>query len=237
MPNFVEVDGGARVAYLQAEELVKEGHQVSVFALGANMKVAGAELFTMGMPQSLFWRRIYRLLFPLDVFKVMRWLPKLKNYDEVIVHLYPLTWLGYLARKFYKVKYTFWYHGIHEARLFPRLYERVYTRFFILMTKLTVRNADKAVAVSKYIQQELKAYTGLDSEVVYNKVDLSQFQPGTDGSKVRQQHGLGNAPVILFVGALRPVKGVHLLIQAFHLVRKEVPGARLILIGSPDYPY
>jgi len=236
-PNFSEHDGGARVAEIQAEELAGEGNYVALFALRANIKPRSADLFVLGMPEHWFWQMIYRLIFPLDIFKTIRWLPKLKNFDLVITHQYPLTWLAYLARRFYKVKHTAWYHGIMDPKFFPRLYERIYIRLQILLTRLTIRDADRAVSVSKYGQRELKRYVGIDSEVVYNKVDLAKFHPGMDGSEIRGKYGLGSDPVILFVGALRPVKGLHLLIQAFNIVKKEIPNAKLIIVGRPDYPY
>lgn len=237
VPNFVEMDGAARVAEVQAKELIKQGNQVDVFAFAADIPPSNFKVHVMGMPKSLFWQRIYRLIFPLDILKTFRWLPKLRKYDEMIVHLYPMTWLGYLAKKFYKVKYTFWYHGIVPPLTFPHFYERAYMRLQILLTKLTVRNVDRAVSVSKYGRKELKISTGLDSEVVYNKVDLARFHPEIDGRKIREKHGLGNDPVILFVGTLRPVKGVHLLIQAFKIVKQKIPKAKLVVVGRPDYPY
>lgn len=161
VPNFAEADGGARVARLQAEELSAEGKYVAVFALAADMKPRGADLFILKMPKRLLWQRIYRLVFPLDIFKTIKWVRRLKNFDEVIVHLYPLTWLGLLAKKFYRIKYTFWYHGIMDPHFFPYFHERIYIRSQILLTKLTVVNVDRAVAVSKYIQKELKEYIGL----------------------------------------------------------------------------
>jgi 1,2-diacylglycerol 3-alpha-glucosyltransferase len=238
VPNFVEYDGGAQVARLQAEELAKEGNEVAIFTFRAGMRAEGAKVFVMGMPRSLFWERLYRLLFPLDILKTLRWLPRLKGYDELIVHLYPLTWLACLARLFYRVRYTFWYHGIMDPSLFPHLYERVYMRLQILLTRLTVRNADRAVAVSRFAQAELKRYTGLNSEVfVYNRVDPRRFHPGVDGTRIRQELHLGDAPVILSVGGIRPVKGFHYLLQAFKLVKREVPDARLVIVGRHDYPY
>jgi len=237
VPNFAEADGGAQVAKLQAEELVQEGNYVAVFTLAADIKPQGYDLFVMDMPKSLFWQRIYRLLFPLDIPKVLKWLPRLKSFDIVIAHLYPLTWLAYLAKKFYKVKYTFWYHGIMDPQFFPFLYERIYIRLQIFFTKITVRNVDKAVAVSKYGQEELKRYTGLDSEVIYNRADLEKFRPGLDGTEIRKKYNLVNDSIILFVGALRPVKGVHLLIRAFNLVKKKIPNTKLIIVGKPDYSY
>ena len=206
------------MAATQAEELAKAGNRVAIFALGADIKLKNVDLFIMDMPKNLFWQRIYRLIFPLDIIKVCKWLPRLKNFDLIIAHLYPLTWLAYLAKKFYKVKYTFWYHGIMDPQFFPHLHERIYIKLQIFFTRLTVQNADRAVAVSKFSQQELKKYTGLDSEVIYNKVDLDKFHPGVDGTEIREKYNLGNDPVILFVGALRPVKGVHLLMQAFRML-------------------
>jgi 1,2-diacylglycerol 3-alpha-glucosyltransferase len=237
VPNFVEFDGAARVAEVQVKELVKQGHQVDVFAFAADIPADGFKIYVMGMPKSLFGQRVYRLLFPLDLLKTLKWLPKLKKYDEIIVHLYPMTWLGYLAKKLYRVKYTFWYHGIMPPHLFPHFHERIYMRLQILLTRLTVSNVDRAVAVSKYAQKELKKYTGLDSEVVYNRVDLARFHLGIDGTKIREKYNLGNDPVMLFVGALRPVKGLHLLIQAFKLVKQKIPQAKLVIVGRPDYPY
>ncbi|MCK4403348.1 MAG: glycosyltransferase family 4 protein [Dehalococcoidia bacterium] len=225
------------MAEIQAEELAKDGNQVAIFAFGADIKPKRADLFIMGMPKNLFWQRIYRLIFPLDIIKVCKWLPRLKNFDLIIAHLYPLTWLAYLAKKLYKVKYTFWYHGIVDPQFFPHLYERIYLRLQIFFTRLTVQNADRAVAVSKFSQQELKKYTGLDSEVIYNKVDLDKFHPGIDGSRIRQKHSLADDPVILFVGRISPHKGVHQLIQAFNSVKEKITNAKLIIVGRPEYTY
>lgn len=236
-PNFVDYDGGARVAELQAQELGEQGNYVAIFALRASIKPKNTDVYIIGMPQSMLWERIYRLIFPLDIFRTIRWLRKLKSFDLIITHQYPMTWLAYLAKRFYKVKHTVWYHGIMDPQYFPRLYERIYIRLQIFMTRLTVKNADRAVAVSKYARSELKRYTGLDSEVIYNKIHLDKFRTGIDGSKIRSKYSLGDAPVLLFVGGLRPVKGVHLLIQAFNLLKHEIPDAKLVIVGRPDYAY
>lgn len=237
VPNFVEQDGAARVVELQAEELAEEGDYVCVFALSADIKPRKADLFVMGMPRSLFGQRIYRLIFPLDILKTLRWLPKLKSFDQTIVHFYPMTWLAYLAKKIYKVRYTFWFHGIYDPWRFPYLYERIYTRMYIFLTRITIRNSDRVVSVSKFAQTKLKEYTGLDSEVIYNKVDGTKFHKGIDSSIIRQKHELGDAPIILNVGRLTPQKGGHLLIQAFYLIRKEIPQAKLMMVGDFAFGY
>jgi 1,2-diacylglycerol 3-alpha-glucosyltransferase len=237
VPNFSQIDGGARVAEVHARELAEEGNEVAVFALNADIKPQNATLYVMGMPRNLIWRRVYRLLFPLDVVKVARWLPKLKGYDEVIAYFYPLTWLAYLAKKFYKVRYTFWYVGISEPKLYQRWHERIYIRLHRFFTRLTTRNADRAAAISEYSRQEMKKNTGLDGEVVYSRIDTKKFLPGIDGAEIRRKYNLADALVILFIGALHPGKGVHLLINAFKLVQEKVPNARLVIGGRPDHPH
>jgi glycosyltransferase involved in cell wall biosynthesis len=237
VPNFVEFDGGAQNARVQAEHLVEEGHQVAVFTFAADIKLKNAGVFVMGMPRSLFWERIYRLFFPLDIFKALRWLPKIKDFDHVIVHLYPLTWIAYLAKKLYKVKYTFVYHGIMDPKLLPHFHEKVYMWAQILLTRFTIQSADEAIAVSAFAQKELKRYTGVDSKVVYGPYDKTRFNPSLDGGRVREELKLGDAPVILSVGAIRPVKGFHLLVKAFKSVKQQLPEARLIIVGKHSFDY
>ncbi len=236
-PNFVDYDGGARVAELQAQELVAQGNYVAIFALRAAIRPRNVNVFIIGMPKNPTWERIYRLVFPLDIFRTLQWLPKLRSFDLIITHQYPMTWLAYLAKRFYKVEHKVWYHGIMDPQFFPHLYERIYIKLQIFLTRLTVKNADSAVAVSKYAQKELKQYTGLDSEVVYNKIHLEKFHLGVNGYEIRRKYGLGSDPTILFVGGLRPVKGVHLLIRAFNLVKEKIPSAKLVIVGRPDYAY
>ena len=237
VPNFSEYSGDARVAELQAEDLAKEGNDVAIFALGGSIKPKNAKLFVMGMSKSLFWERVYRLIFPLDLIKTFRWLLKLKDFDLIISHLYPMNWLAFLAKKFYNIKYTYWYHGISDPELYPNLYERIYLKMFIFLTKLTVQNADRAVSVSKSAQAEFKRYTGLDSEVVYNKPDLERFHKGIVDSEIRKKHNLDNAPVLLNVGRVCPQKGAHLLIEAFNLVTEKIPNAKLVIVGKHTYDY
>ena len=235
VPNFSDYSGDARVAELQAEEFAEKGNDVTIFALAANIKPKNAKLLVMGMPKSLFWQRVYRLIFPLDLIKTSRWLPKLKDFDLIISHLYPMNWLAFLAKKFYKIEYTYWYHGTPYPELFPNLYERIYLKIFIFLTKHTVQNVDRAVSVSNAARTQLKKYAGIDSEVIYNHIDLERFHEGIDGSEIRKKHNLGNDPVIMFAGRISPHKGVHLLIDAFKLIKQEIPNLKLIIAGKHTY--
>lgn len=66
-------------------------------------------------------------------------------------------------------------------------------------------------------------------------VDVETFRPNVDGSIVRVRHGLGERPVIVCVSRLVARKGQDSLIRALPAVRRAIPDAALLLVGSGPY--
>ena len=230
--NFSGFSGDARVVKEQATTLLKCGHDVTIFALSSNLTANEARIVSIGMPKSLFWQRVYRLLFPLDLIKVFYWFPKLKGYDEVISHLYPMNWLAFLAKATYGIKYTYWYHGIPHPSLYSSFIERSYLRAFICFTKISISNADRIVAVSNYANDELKSHTGLQGEVIYNRPDPEIFRLGINGSEIRKKYNLEGHPVLLTVGRVCPLKGMHVMLEVLNHVKNTFPTAILVVVGE-----
>ncbi|GAA2101863.1 glycosyltransferase family 4 protein [Kitasatospora saccharophila] len=67
-------------------------------------------------------------------------------------------------------------------------------------------------------------------------VDPAVFRPSAvDRRAVRERYGLGSRPVVLCVARLVPRKGQDALLRAVPLIRRRVPDAVLLLVGSgPD---
>lgn len=63
-------------------------------------------------------------------------------------------------------------------------------------------------------------------------VDVTRFHPSVDGSALREQWGLTDAPVVACISRLVPRKGQDRLIQAWPAVRQRIPGARLLIVGD-----
>ncbi|MBA3523110.1 MAG: glycosyltransferase family 4 protein, partial [Geodermatophilaceae bacterium] len=66
-------------------------------------------------------------------------------------------------------------------------------------------------------------------------VDADLFHPRVDAARVRDRLGLGGHPTVVCVSRLVRRKGQDVLIEALPLLRRQVPGARLLLVGGgPD---
>ena len=236
-PTFSAFSGIDRVVHGLAAEQEDEGNDVTIFALEADMKPPeNAGLRIMARPRNPTWQRIYRLIMPLDIYKALRWVPKLKDFDIIYSHHYPMNWLAYLARRFYGIKFIYYNYGMNRPELFPSFVERTYLRVFIALANWTIRRADGAVSISHFLQQRLEKETGLISEVAYPKIDISQFHGGLDGLPVRNKYNLGSSLLVVYVGRISPHKGVHLLTGAFNLVRQEIPSAKLLIVGKHTFP-
>lgn len=236
-PTFSYHSGIDRVAELQAAEYAKKGSKVTVFALEANLKPKNFKLEILGMPNSLFMQRLYRLLFFLDLRKIKNTAEKLKGYDIAVSHFYPMNWIAYYAKKKYNVKYVYYNHGIGYSKLFNNVFEKLYMVLFKFFNRLSLRNADSAVSISRFTQSELKKEAGLDSKIVYNKIDKSRFKRGLDGTSARKKLNVkNNGKLLLFIGRLSPHKNIHALLKIFDAVSKKIPNAKLLIIGKPTFP-
>jgi glycosyltransferase involved in cell wall biosynthesis len=101
------------------------------------------------------------------------------------------------------------------------------------------RSADALIALSTSNRADLEALTGVASGDV-TLTPLGHFNafrgPGAtmDAQAARRTLGIdANAPTVLFLGEMRPVKGLDCLIRAMPAVLAEVPNARLIIAGRP----
>ena len=233
-PTFNYYSGIDRVVQQQAEDYAKKGNKVTVIALEAGIKPNNCKVVSLGMPKGPFLQRLYRLFFFLDS-KKMDYYKNLKNYDIAISHFYPMNWLAYKAKKRYKTKYIYFNHGINTTGLLNNIWQKLYMALFSFFTNITLKNVDEAYSVSKYLKDDLKKASNLDSKVVYNKVDKKRFNKKVKGNKIIKKYNLKNKKVLLYVGRIAPHKGIHLLLKIFSNVKKEIPNAALIIAGKPTF--
>jgi len=234
-PTFSHYSGIDRVVEQQAKDYVKHGNIVAVFALEGDIKPQGFKLEILGMPKSLFLQRLYRLFFFLDFIKMSKAVNRLREYNLVISHQYPMNSIASEAKRHYGIRYIYYNHGVGYSELFSNPLEKFYMRLFGYFNKLSLNNVDSAVSVSKFLRDELKKEAGIDSEVVYNKID-SRYKKGINGRIIRKKLGVkNNEKLLFFIGRLSPHKNVHTLLKIFDIVSEEMPDAKLLIAGKPTF--
>jgi glycosyltransferase involved in cell wall biosynthesis len=96
-----------------------------------------------------------------------------------------------------------------------------------------VAQADAVIGCSEYIASEVRARfpdVAARTWSLPNGVDTGLFTPPGANRPSR------SSPVVLYVGRLSPEKGIHLLVEAFELLLREVPDASLVLAGGLAIP-
>ena len=107
--------------------------------------------------------------------------------------------------------------------------------FLARMEKKICEKATRIITVSNYTAKFLiEEYQVPPNKisVIPNAVDTNRFNPKTGGHAIREKLKLHSEPIILFVGRFDHTKGVKYLIEAFSMLLKEIPDAKLILVGK-----
>ncbi|MBI3034085.1 glycosyltransferase family 4 protein [Candidatus Woesearchaeota archaeon] len=235
-PTFSRFSGIDRLVEQKANELSRKGNKVTIFTLSADMKPEKGELIVIGMPESSFLQRLYRLFFFLDFGKVKKYTEIMKGYDAVVSFFYPMNIIASNAKRKYGRKYTYYNAGVAYPRLFS-LPERIYLKLFSHYTNNTIKNADEVYSISEFLRKELKKETGIDSKVEYVRIDTKRFNKNISREGIRKvikRHRL-KGKVILYVGRISPHKGIHLLLKAYKIIKKQIPDSMLVIVGKHTF--
>jgi glycosyltransferase involved in cell wall biosynthesis len=113
---------------------------------------------------------------------------------------------------------------IERLRMAKRLFD-------VAVGRRVIDRAGRVLAVSDTEQQQL-ASLGVSSTAIAilpNPIDLDEFARPVQRGRFRQQHSLGNEPLVLFLGKLTRRKRVDVLIRAFSQLAAD---ARLVIAGN-----
>ncbi|TCO48086.1 glycosyltransferase family 4 protein [Actinocrispum wychmicini] len=95
--------------------------------------------------------------------------------------------------------------------------------------------ADVVTYVSKYTRARFAAAFGRHAalEFLPSGVDTQVYRPDPEArALIRKRHGLADRPTVVCVSRLVPRKGQDMLIRAMPLIRRQVPDAALLIVGS-----
>lgn len=185
------------------------------------------EKFFHRIKERVTWKNPLRYLAKIqNVFSYGRRVAKaVRDFDVVYLHNEPNLLL--FLRKQPGQKIVLHMHNDHlSMRLFRPFYRR------------TLAQVDRVICVSDYIRRQAVAHFPEHADrfcVVFNATDPEIFKPYGDEAR-RQLEGVvqiePDKRYLLYVGRLNPVKGVHVLIEAFREIHRRMPDSRLIITGS-----
>lgn len=159
-----------------------------------------------------------------------------KIYDITAVH----DWLSSIAglmikEELKKMPMVVHFHSIEEQRSLGKGSEVVRD-----VERKIAEYADKIITVSFSMKEFLVSlgYPKSKIDVVYNGCDPEKYNPKKvkkeQIEKLRERYNITDEKVILFVGRLVWVKGVHNLVSAMPEVLKEFPKTKLIILGKGE---
>lgn len=141
-----------------------------------------------------------------------------QNPDVVHLHNFsqfiPILRQAYPSAKIIIHMHCEWLNHLDPALIGPRL-----------------AHADTIIGVSEYITNQVrKAFPAYADkcQTVYNGVDIDKFHPSRDAEPGDGRKG----PRLVFIGRVSPEKGLHVLVDAFAIVRRRFPDAHLDVLGG-----
>ncbi|MGD2141857.1 MAG: N-acetyl-alpha-D-glucosaminyl L-malate synthase BshA [Candidatus Bathyarchaeota archaeon] len=227
---YPTVGGSGILATRLGVEYAKKGHEVHFITYERPVAIQHED------PENVFVHLVSVLEYPLfkyppytialasEMFRVS----EQQGLDLLHVHYsIPHSTSAYIARGMTGVPYVVTLHGSDVTILGS-------DSSYLPVNTHTIEKADAVTAVSRFMAKEAQERLGIQQRihVIPNFVDEEAFAPNPVGEeRIRN----GRDIVVTHISNLRPVKRVHDLVYAMAIVTKEVPEAKLVLIGDgPD---
>jgi len=233
--------GVITVVYHLSKELVRRGHEVTVYtsaALDTRRKmdhvnnpviVDGIEVRYFPYIASYYTFFITPRIIPamkknIRDFDIIH-LPDIRSFQSIICHYYA---------KRYNIPYIVQTHGSPPRMVGER---RLKWILDIAFGYRILRDASKVIAVTRTEVEQLKSI-GVNEgkiEIVPNGIDLSEYDDLPKRGEFRRKYSIRvDEKIILYLGRIHKIKGIDLLVEAFADLVKELDNVRLVIVGSDD---
>ena len=238
-------DGVAKVTSTLAHALVRAGHRVTVFTVRSpglsrtEVRPDGVRIqrFRSGPTPSY---PQYRVAFA-------PWFVPLSSARFDVVHIHTPGFVGlagWLAARRWDVPSVGTYHTNLTGLLRgsggtapTRAFFRAWARFSIDLC----RHCQLATAPSEASRADLLGSTpaapGREPLLVPNGIDTERFRPGIGAPDWRRRLGIGDVPVVLFLGRLTRDKGAGRFVSALERMDRDRPWFALVAGEGPLRPF
>lgn len=157
-----------------------------------------------------------------------------RNFDVVIAHDWLSAIAGMTCKKSLNKPLILHFHSTEHGRTGDG------SPTVKTVERMAGKDAEAIITVSYAMRDELISlgYEEGKIRVVWNGVDHKKYDLAKFSEEkiraFREKIGVGDAPLILFIGRLAWAKNADTLMHAMPAILKEVPNAKLVLIGKGE---
>jgi len=241
-----ESGGVVKVVYDISRELIKRGHEITVYTTDGcskrlNVKgncpadVEGIKTYYFrNISNTLRWK--YKLYTPYYLPFIAR--KEIKNFDVIHIHEHrtPLAIIVSHYAKKYKIPYILQAHGSVLQSFQKQKLKKI---FDLVFGYKILKNASKIIALTKTEVEQYKKM-GVDEDkivIIPNGINLEEYINLPKKGEFKKKYKIKkNEKIILYVGRLHKNKGLDLLVNSFSKISKKLSNVRLVLVG-PDGGY
>ncbi len=159
------------------------------------------------------------------------------RYDLVHSHYWLSGWAGILVKRGLGIPLANSFHTLGRVKDAARRADQPPESLLrIAAEHEVIALSDCVIASTPFEAEDLMLHYGADPGRLCTSppgVDHDRFCPG-DRAAAREHLGIPDQPTVLFVGRIQPLKGIDVAIDAFRLVRRVVPSARMVVVGGPS---
>jgi starch synthase len=158
--------------------------------------------------------------------------------DIVHTHTWYVAMTGFLAKKLHGTPHVLTTHSLEPLRAWKA--EQLGSGYAMSswMEHTAIHAADAIIAVSQGTKADiLRAYPTIDPariHVIYNGIDLDEYQPTPDTSALTDNGVDPARPYVLFLGRITRQKGVTHLVDALAYLPSDTQV--VLCAGAPDTP-
>ncbi len=238
-----ESGGPARSCYEISKELVRRGHEVTVYTTDGfkyRLDVAKNKPVMVDEIKVYYFRNISNYLsrnfvLPIPCYSPFVARKEIKNFDVIHIHEYrtPLAAIvGHYARK-YKIPYV-----LQPRGSMPRFSKSLQKRIFdVLFGYKIIKNSSKIIASSKIESEQYDNVFSGNKKVVCipNGINLEEYKNLPKKGEFRKKYKIKKTEkIILYLGRVHERKGLDLLIEIFADLSKKSDNLKLVIAGPDD---
>jgi len=164
------------------------------------------------------------------------WMLMRHRYDFVHTHEEGCLF-GVLAKRVWRIPHLYDMHSSLPEQFtnFEYTKSRFVVKMFTYLERLTLKNSDIILTICPHLSDVVKAVVpGKTPFLVENTFTEEEQQtcPDPEALKLRNDLGIGNAPMTLYAGTFEAYQGLDILIEAAVEVLKERPDVHFVLVGG-----